>query len=101
MIESHCKEYSPYDVYLRSMYEYFKSREETVSEWENHESVIYQGLSQYQRDGYNSMVEITDRFSGAFLCDGVGLGKTYDWLEPKELSAAQTPRATMPSFRSF
>lgn len=77
VIESHCKEYRPYDVYLRSMYEYFKSREETVSEWENHESVIYQGLSQYQRDGYNSMVEIADRYSGAFLCDGVGLGKTY------------------------
>ena len=77
VIESSCKEYSPYDVYLRSMYEYFKSREETVSEWENHESVIYQGLSQYQRDGYNSMVEIADRYSGAFLCDGVGLGKTY------------------------
>lgn len=77
VIENHCKEYSPYDVYLRSMYEYFKSREETVSEWEKHESVIYPGLSQYQRDGYNSMVEIANRFSGAFLCDGVGLGKTY------------------------
>ena len=25
-IEKHCKEYNPYDVYLRSMYEYFKSR---------------------------------------------------------------------------
>lgn len=77
VIENHCKEFSPYDVYLRSMYEYFKSREETVSEWENHDSVIYKGLSQYQRDGYNSMVDIASKYSGAFLCDGVGLGKTY------------------------
>ena len=77
VIESHCKEFSPYDVYLRSMYELFKSREETVSEWENHESVIYPGLSQYQKDGYNSMVEIAERYSGAFCCDGVGLGKTF------------------------
>lgn len=77
VIEMHCKEYLPYDVYLRSMYEYFKGSEETVSEWEKHESIIYQGLSQYQRDGYNSMVEIADRYSGAFLCDGVGLGKTF------------------------
>ena len=77
VIENHCKEFSPYDVYLRSMYEYFKSREETVSEWENHDSIIYRGLSQYQRDGYNSLVEIANRYSGAFLCDGVGLGKTY------------------------
>ena len=79
-IEKHCKEYNPYDVYLRSMYEYFKSREETVSEWENHESVVYKGLSQYQRDGYNALIEIADRYSGAFLCDGVGLGKTFEGL---------------------
>ena len=77
VIENHCKEFSPYEVYLRSMYEFFKSREETVSEWENHDSVIYAGLSQYQRDGYNSLVEIANHYSGAFLCDGVGLGKTY------------------------
>ena len=77
VIESRIKEYSPYDVYLRSMYEYFKSREETVSEWENHESAVYPGLSQYQKDGYNSLVEIADHYSGAFLCDGVGLGKTF------------------------
>lgn len=77
VIETHCKEYSPYDVYLRSMYEYFKSREETISEWENHESVVYRGLSQYQKDGYNSLVEIANHYSGAFLCDGVGLGKTF------------------------
>ena len=77
VIEKHCKEYSPYDVYLRSMYELFKSREETISEWENHESVVYKGLSQYQKDGYNSLVEIANHYSGAFLCDGVGLGKTF------------------------
>lgn len=77
VIENHCKEYSPYDVYLRSMYEYFKSREETVSEWENHDSIIYKELAQYQKDGYNSLIEIANRYSGAFLCDGVGLGKTY------------------------
>lgn len=77
VMENQCKDYSPYDIYLRSMYEYFKSREETISEWENHDSVIYKGLSQYQRDGYNSMVKIAERYSGAFLCDGVGLGKTF------------------------
>ena len=77
VIESRCREFSPYDVYLRSMHELLKGGEETVAEWENHESVIYPSLSQYQRDGYNSLVEIAERYSGAFLCDGVGLGKTY------------------------
>lgn len=77
VMEMHCREFSPYDVYLRSMYEYFKSHEETVSEWEENESVVYKGLSQYQKDGYNSLIQIAERYSGAFLCDGVGLGKTY------------------------
>ncbi len=77
VLENHCREFSPYDVYLRSMYELFKSREETVSEWEKHESAVYPGLSKYQRDGYNSLVKIASEYSGAFLCDGVGLGKTF------------------------
>ena len=77
VMEQHCKDFAPYDVYLRSMFEYFRTREKTISEWEQNDSVIYQGLSQYQRDGYNSLVEIANHYGGAFLCDGVGLGKTY------------------------
>lgn len=77
VMEMHCKEFSPYDIYLRSMYEYFKSHEETVSEWEENDSVVYKGLSQYQKDGYNNLIRIAEHYSGAFLCDGVGLGKTY------------------------
>jgi len=77
VIENHCREHSPYDIYLRSMYEFFKGREGTVTEWENNDSVVFSMLSQYQKDGYNSLVEIANRYNGAFLCDGVGLGKTY------------------------
>ena len=77
VMEQHCKDFAPFDVYLRSLVEYFKTREKTISEWEHNDSVIYQELSQYQRDGYNSLVEIANHYGGAFLCDGVGLGKTY------------------------
>ena len=77
VIEAHSREYNPYDVYLRSMFELFKSKEETISEWENYESIVYRILSQYQKDGYNNLVQIASRYSGAFLCDGVGLGKTF------------------------
>lgn len=80
VVERHCREYSPYDVYCRAMYEQFKSREESVSEWEQRDSAIYPVLSQYQRDGYNNLVEIAGKYSGAFLCDGVGLGKTFEGL---------------------
>lgn len=77
ILETQTREFTPYEVYLRSMYEYFKGREETVSEWEKDHSAIYKILSQYQKDGYNNLVEIADKYSGAFLCDGVGLGKTF------------------------
>lgn len=77
IVENHVKDYSPYEVYLRSMYELSKGREKTVSEWERESSVMYKVLSQYQRDGYNNLVEIADKYLGAFLCDGVGLGKTF------------------------
>lgn len=77
VIENHVKSYSPYDVYVRSMYEYFKGHAETITEWENNYSLVYPKLSQYQKDGYNSLIEIANRYSGAFLCDGVGLGKTF------------------------
>lgn len=59
------------------MYEKFHNHEQTLSEWEENESLIYPLLSQYQKDGYSNLVKIADKYSGAFLCDGVGLGKTF------------------------
>ena len=34
-------------------------------------------LDHYQKEGYHAMMEIARQFGGAFLCDGVGLGKTF------------------------
>ncbi|GMO20658.1 MAG: hypothetical protein Pg6A_07510 [Termitinemataceae bacterium] len=76
-VENHCRDYSPYDVYLKSMYDYFKNYEISANDWEKNESRIYGELSQYQRDGYNILLRIAEKYRGAFLCDGVGLGKTY------------------------
>ena len=39
--------------------------------------MIFPKLAKYQRDAYKSLVEISGRYGGAFMCDGVGLGKTY------------------------
>lgn len=76
-IEKHCREYAPFDVYLRSIYELCNVQGKTVTEWEENESAVYPLLSQYQKDGYNSMLNIAKQYGGAFLCDGVGLGKTF------------------------
>ncbi|MDQ0195735.1 helicase-related protein [Paenibacillus wynnii] len=79
-VELHCRNYSPFDVYIKSMYELFMTNEETISEWEERDSKIFPLLSKYQIDGYNSLVKIAAKYRGALLCDGVGLGKTFQGL---------------------
>ncbi|HVS72231.1 MAG TPA: helicase-related protein [Phycisphaerae bacterium] len=81
VIERHIREYSPFLVYAKSLQEYFKGHEMTASEWEvgggARASRMYPVLDQYQRDGYNALLKIAENYRGAFLCDGVGLGKTF------------------------
>ena len=77
VIDRHIQTFSPFDVYAHSLRELFRDREFSASEWEKHESVIFRQLDSYQREGYGRMLEIADDFDGAFLCDGVGLGKTF------------------------
>ena len=76
-IERHTQLFTPFDVYAKSMQEFFKGHEMTASEWEENESKIYPILGQYQREGYHGLLKRAKRYNGAFLCDGVGLGKTF------------------------
>jgi len=77
VIEPHLKEYDPFTVYARALYEFFAGREKTQEAWELTESVLYGRLSQYQRDGYHRALQIAEQWDGALVCDGVGLGKTF------------------------
>lgn len=77
VIEPHLKEYDPFTVYAKALYEFFAGREKTQDEWELNDSVLYWKLSQYQKDGYHQALEIAERWNGALVCDGVGLGKTF------------------------
>lgn len=77
VIERHTREYSPFEVYAKSLQEYFRGRELTAGEWEQQHSKIYPILDQYQREGYHALLKISRQNRGAFLCDGVGLGKTF------------------------
>jgi SNF2 family DNA or RNA helicase len=76
-IERHTREYLPFDVYIRAMLAYFRRHELSVSEWEKTESNMYPVLDQYQREGYHRLMQIAEKYRGALLCDGVGLGKTF------------------------
>ena len=76
-VERQIREYTPFDVYAKALDELFRRHELTASEWEKTESKIYPILDQYQRDGYASLYHTATNYNGAFLCDGVGLGKTF------------------------
>jgi superfamily II DNA or RNA helicase len=77
VIERHVAEYSPFEVYAKSLFEYFRGHEVTASEWERDSSRIYRILAPYQREGYRALLKKAGHYRGAFLCDGVGLGKTF------------------------
>ena len=77
VIERHIREYSPFEVYAKALYEFFKGHEMTAGEWEKTESVIYPILDAYQKEGYHSLMKIANHYRGALLCDSVGLGKTF------------------------
>jgi SNF2 family DNA or RNA helicase len=76
VIERHTHEYSPFEVYAKSLQEFFRGHELTAGEWEKTKSRVYPVLDQYQKEGYQALIKIANQYNGAFLCDGVGLGKT-------------------------
>ena len=77
VIERHTRLFLPFEIYARSLQQYFLAHEETASEWEENKSIIYPVLARYQRDGYHALLKRSSRYGGSFLCDGVGLGKTF------------------------
>lgn len=77
VIERHTCEYMPFEVYAKALQEFFRGHEMTATEWERNESKMYPVLDHYQKEGYHAILKIAAQHGGAFLCDGVGLGKTY------------------------
>ena len=77
VIQRHIAEYTPFDVYTKALQELFEHHTPSEAEWENGESRVYPVLDHYQKEGYHSLLNIARQHNGAFLCDGVGLGKTF------------------------
>jgi superfamily II DNA or RNA helicase len=77
VIQKHTHEYSPFDVYMKSLFEFFQGHEMTAGEWERTESRMYPVIDHYQKEGYHALMKMANDHNGAFLCDSVGLGKTF------------------------
>ncbi len=77
VIERHAREYTPFEVWAKSLDELFRGYQETDTEWDQTTSLMFPRLDRYQKEAYWALMGIARQFGGAFLCDGVGLGKTF------------------------
>jgi len=77
VISRHTQLCSPFDIYAKALHEFFKGHEMTASEWEESRSQMFSHLDRYQKEAYWALMKIARQYGGAFLCDSVGLGKTF------------------------
>ena len=69
--------FTPYELYLKFLYEYFKNELNRPSELEG--SYVPEGFKKlkYQEEAVLNARKVLDEYGGVFLSDVVGLGKTY------------------------
>lgn len=71
-------EVTPYEVYLKALYEFVKDRLEDESGREFlWQSEITAALADFQRNAVKRAVQVIRQYNGAFISDVVGLGKSY------------------------
>jgi superfamily II DNA or RNA helicase len=70
-------EFTPYELYLKFLYEYFRSEVNQPTELDNLD--IPRGFKKlkYQEEAVLTAKKILEEYGGVFLSDVVGLGKTY------------------------
>ncbi|MEK6777313.1 MAG: helicase-related protein [bacterium] len=76
-ISRHTHLYTPFDVYAKALQEFFRGHELTATEWDETRSKMFPRIDCYQKEAYWALMKIARQHGGAFLCDGVGLGKTF------------------------
>lgn len=88
LIKNLFKEYTPYDLYYKVLYEMFKDDIMELSsdaEFKREiahleETALYKTLFPYQQKGVISLIKMLQKYNGAILADAVGLGKTFTAL---------------------
>ena len=69
--------FTPYELYLKFLYEYFRNELNRPSELEDMYVPIGFKKLKYQEEAVLSARKVLDEYGGVFLSDVVGLGKTY------------------------
>lgn len=74
------KEYTPYQVYMKALYEYFKDELGDTPSFPIRSAVE---LAEFQEDAVKKARKVLARYDGVIIADSVGLGKT--WIGKKLL----------------
>lgn len=77
------RQYTPYEVFMKCLYEYFKDEIEIDREDGNEQGSSLVPLANFQEVAYKKGLQILDRYDGLMVADAVGLGKT--WIGKKLL----------------
>ncbi len=75
------REYTPYEIYLKALYEYFRDDLDTNFDLPATRSAV--DLAEFQEDAVKKARRILARYDGVIIGDSVGLGKT--WIGKKLL----------------
>ena len=66
------KSYTPFEVFMKALYEYFKER---IALEQDRTATV--DLARFQEEGKAEAIRLLDRWGGVLVADAVGLGKTY------------------------
>jgi len=88
LIKNLFREYTPYQLYYKVLYELFKEDLQTLTSDADFKreiahlevTEIYRTLYPYQQKGALSLISMLQKYNGAILADAVGLGKTWTAL---------------------
>lgn len=75
------REYTPYEIYMKALYEYFRDDLDTDFAQAATRSAV--DLAEFQEDAVRKARRILARYDGVIVADSVGLGKT--WIGKKLL----------------
>ena len=77
--------YTPHEIYIKTLYEYFKDDLDKESAIDPMRSVVE--LAAFQNEAFQKAQRILRRYHGVMIADSVGLGKTYIGKKILELFA--------------
>lgn len=89
VLEHNARTFTPFEVYAKALHALTANLDSTDKSWEESESTIYPMLAPYQKEGFHALIEMSRRWNGGFLTDGVGLGKTFVGLMLTEYYAVR------------